>query len=776
MSPRRPPWLVVAVVIMLAGVVISVFSAQMIVRYDVQRSHQSASASAVEIASTLKLALHQEQDLATSAAALVIITPGLTQAQFVHWVKASNLFDRNPEVLGIAVVNLVSNDQLAAFAARAVTDPVGYLGPHGTFEVVPGGSRPYYCLESAAVGAPGQPNTPAGLDLCASGLGPALLRARSSGQGAYVPYSLGTGQSLAVGMPIYATGSVPTTEQGRLANFVGWTGTQLQPATLLKTAVHGHPDTAVTFAYRDGPFHATFHYGSAPDGAATTKVTLHNGWTVTVASAPIPAGIWANPNACLFLLGGLLLALLAAILAYVLGTSRSRAVMMVHERTDQLRHLALHDALTDLPNRSLILDRIGQMTARARRQRTPIAVLFIDLDNFKDINDTIGHRAGDELLQAVGARLASLIREGDTAGRLGGDEFVILTEGSEVWGGTELVADRILDAMDEPFEIESSDTPLVISASIGIAEGARDTPEELLQDADIALYQAKAAGKHCALRFSPSMQAAVDDHRRLELDLQVALERDELFLVYQPTVALSTGVFNGVEALIRWKHPTRGVVMPDDFIPELESSGQIVPVGAWILHTACRQVALWRERGYHFTVSVNVSARQLDDPGLLDDVQEALQLSGLDPSSLVLELTETALMRDVGDTIVKLRALKELGIRIAVDDFGTGFSSLAYLRQFPIDILKIDRSFVAAIAESAESAALVHTLVELGKLLHIETMAEGVETCDQWHLLDADRVDTGQGYLFSRPLGVDALDELLERSSGTPLVPLFSKE
>jgi diguanylate cyclase (GGDEF)-like protein len=470
----------------------------------------------------------------------------------------------------------------------------------------------------------------------------------------------------------------------------------------------------------------------------------------------------------LLFLGGVLLSLLLALLIYVLGTSRSSAMQLVKERTDQLQHQALHDSLTGLPNRALILDRIDRMLARARREHVEVAALFLDLDNFKDINDTLGHRAGDELLVSVGVRLQSAVRENDTVGRLGGDEFVVLADGISLEAGVDVVAARLLDVMATPFIISASMVPLNVSASIGIAEGDRATPEALLQDADIALYQAKAAGKQRAVKFVASMQESVDHHRRLEVDLRGALKDQQFFLMYQPTVDLATGGFTGVEALLRWRHPERGVVQPDDFIPALESSGLIIPVGAWVLHEACRQGALWQGRGHRFTVSVNISAKQLERDQLVTDVREAISMSGFAANELILELTETALMHDSGSTLSRLMLLKAIGVRVAIDDFGTGYSSLAYLRQFPIDILKIDRSFVSGIADSKESAALVHTLVQLGKVLGIETIAEGVETNDQRSRLETEHVDTGQGFLFARPLAVEDLDRLLLDSAGKP--------
>jgi len=457
----------------------------------------------------------------------------------------------------------------------------------------------------------------------------------------------------------------------------------------------------------------------------------------------------------------------------VIGLVISRlAEVMRHEEIAkaQVRHQALHDPLTELANRALIIDRLGQMLARSRRSHLPCAAMFLDLDNFKDINDTLGHHVGDQLLVALGARLADALREVDSVGRLGGDEFVLLVEGAALSGGAEVIAERILDVVRTPFEIGGG-FPLSVSASIGTATGERVEPGELLRDADIALYQAKAAGKDCAVAFTPSMQAAVDDRRYLEVDLHGALAENQFYLVYQPTIDLQTNAFSGVEALLRWRHPVRGVVQPDEFIPALEASGVIVSVGAWVLEEACRQGALWQAAGHRFSVSVNVSGRQLDRDRIFDDVQSALDLSGFDPTLLVLELTETALMEKVEETIERLGILKSLGVRIAIDDFGTGHSSIAYLQRLPIDILKIDRSFVSSIAASTQSAALVHALVQLGKVLNLETIAEGIEDDDQRICLQAEQVDSGQGFLFSRPIDVVAIDQFLKEFAVSPVQP-----
>jgi diguanylate cyclase (GGDEF)-like protein len=429
---------------------------------------------------------------------------------------------------------------------------------------------------------------------------------------------------------------------------------------------------------------------------------------------------------------------------------------------DQIRFQAAHDALTGLPNRALIIDRTEQMLARARRSETQVAALFIDLDGFKDVNDSLGHGIGDQLLQSVSERLELIMRESDTIGRLGGDEFVVLVDGSTMDIGPEMVAERLLDALRAPFELPGlPGSPLLLTASIGIATGVRSSATELLRDADIALYQAKSAGKNCVVAFESEMHAVVQDRHLLEMDLRDALEMDQYRLVYQPIFKLAGGQTTGVEALLRWDHPHRGLVQPDTFIPILEGTGLIREVGRWVLNEACRQGARWHVKGYRLDVSVNVSARQLEAEQLIEDVRLALLTSGLPAASLTLEITETAIMKDVAAVVPRLAALKATGVRIAIDDFGTGYSSLAYLQQFPIDTLKIDRSFISAMAESPESAALVRTLVQLGKALGLETLAEGIEELDQYSQLEREQCDSGQGYLYARPLDVEAVETFL---------------
>jgi diguanylate cyclase (GGDEF)-like protein/PAS domain S-box-containing protein len=427
-------------------------------------------------------------------------------------------------------------------------------------------------------------------------------------------------------------------------------------------------------------------------------------------------------------------------------------ITQLRSTRDALERLATRDPLTGLPNRKLILDRIEQMQKRGRRTGHDGAVLFIDLDRFKDVNDSLGHRVGDDVLRQTAIRFQGALRESDSIGRLGGDEFVVLVEGSGAHDA-EAAAQRLIESLVAPFAVHSAARPqLTVSASIGIVSGAYASAEDLLMDADVALYEAKAAGRNRAVRFEPHMRGEFRTRIELERDLRLALEKGEFFLVYQPVIKLRDGTVESVEALLRWRRPSGLVVAPDAFIPALEESGLIVEVGSFVLKEACRQTRLWHDAGLATAVSVNVSPRQFETGTLADEIQSALEVSGLDPRSLILEMTETTLMRDSYESALRLTALKDLGIRVAIDDFGTGYSSLAYLQQFPVDILKIDRTFVVDIATDRASRALVHALIELGSALGLKTVAEGIESADQLMRLKDEGCDAGQGFYFSRPL------------------------
>ena len=427
---------------------------------------------------------------------------------------------------------------------------------------------------------------------------------------------------------------------------------------------------------------------------------------------------------------------------------------------DELRHQALHDVLTGLPNRLSLLERAEFLLARARPDGSHIAALFLDIDNFKEVNDSFGHIVGDELLQAVASRLSTEVDQADTVGRIGGDEFVVLLAGAGLEVDPTEMADRLLTAIrSTPFSVEGRD--VTVTASIGIATGDNCEASDLLRNADVALYQAKERGKNCSAFFLPEMQLAVHERLEMAIQLHAAVENSEFELLYQPVVGLGELQLCGVEALIRWRHPTLGRVSPDRFIPLAEEIGVIDEIGKWVLDEACQQAAQWRRSHPWMTVAVNVSAVQLVSDRFVDFVRDALASSGLDPQGLVLEITESILMEDGDASVRRLRELRYLGVRLALDDFGTGFSSLSYLRQLPVDTMKIDRSFMSTVTTSSQSAALVHTLIQLGQALNLEVIAEGVERIDQLRALQEAACPKAQGFLFSRPVPVEGIDRLL---------------
>ncbi|MFN8636338.1 MAG: EAL domain-containing protein [Chloroflexota bacterium] len=431
---------------------------------------------------------------------------------------------------------------------------------------------------------------------------------------------------------------------------------------------------------------------------------------------------------------------------------------------DQLARQAFFDPLTGLPNRVLFMYSIEHALAGAKRNNLGVAVMFLDLDGFKSVNDSLGHLVGDQLLVAFGQRLKSCVRPGDTVARLGGDEFTVLLEHIPHVADAELVAARILERLETPFHFEGRD--LYVGSSIGIAFGTYGEvqPPDLLRFADAAMYRAKSAGKGRALVFDHSMHAAWLARASLESDLRAAIDGEQLRLVYQPIVNLANGEVVGAEALLRWQHPTRGLVMPMEVLPLAEETGLILPMGQWVLEEACRQARSW-QRTYPsyppLAVTVNLSARQFQQPDLVRRVEQALALSGLDPSCLRLDVIESVLMDDSRETLAKLEALRAMGVRVAIDDFGTGCASLSSLRRLPVRSLKLDSSFLGPLDEI--SVDVVRAIASMAHALGLEVSAEGVETDEQLAKLRQADLDRGQGYLFSRPLSAEALRRLLEK-------------
>jgi diguanylate cyclase (GGDEF)-like protein/PAS domain S-box-containing protein len=448
-----------------------------------------------------------------------------------------------------------------------------------------------------------------------------------------------------------------------------------------------------------------------------------------------------------------------------------RNVTEQRQLENELKYRAFHDALTGLPNRLLFQDRAAHALARAKRDGKIIGVLFVDLDDFKVTNDTLGHSVGDELLAAAGMRLSAVVRDSDTAARLGGDEFALLIECVSDLAAVEAFAERVVHAFSEPFAL--ADGSVITTASVGVAttEDSADV-DELLRHADLALYAAKTAGKRQWRRYLPVLSAGMIRRREVQAALEEAVKGSAFTLVYQPIVALTSGEVAGFEALVRWPHPQWGMMQPDQFIELAEETGHIVPLGSWVLGQAVGEVVRWRRRLPHETplyVSVNVSARQFRDAGFVDSVRHVLAESGLAPSALMLELTETVLLHRDDRIHADLMELKAIGVKLAIDDFGTGYSSLSYLRELPIDVLKIDKSFVDGIAVSEQRLALVEGIVRLARTLHLDVIAEGIETEVQRDLLVSMGCQFGQGYLLAMPVPADQAEALVR--VGRSLVP-----
>lgn len=442
----------------------------------------------------------------------------------------------------------------------------------------------------------------------------------------------------------------------------------------------------------------------------------------------------------------------------------------------QLQHQAFHDSLTGLANRALFRDRVAHALARQARRRGAVSVLFSDLDDFKTVNDSLGHDAGDQLLVAVAERLRAVMRPEDTTARFGGDEFAILLE-ETTEDGTRRAAERILEALRSPFEFQGRQVVMRASIGAAITSDEETQPDDLLRQADLAMYNAKSSGKGRFAFYEPQMHLAAMTRMELKADLEQAIATGQFDLHYQPIVDLRSGRVTGLEALLRWHHPERGVVLPPEFIPIAEETGLIVALGGWVIAAACQQLADWEAAGQragtpreHPSVWVNVSARQLQEPDFVEGVAEALRSTGIEADRLTLEITESALMAEVDQSAATLHRLRALGVRLAIDDFGTGYSSLSYLERLPVEVLKIDRSFTAAIGHGRDVPVLVRSIVKLGQTLHMQVLAEGIETAEQLARLRAIDCHLGQGFHFSPALPADEVLELLDRGWSSALI------
>ncbi|MDR7087108.1 diguanylate cyclase (GGDEF)-like protein/PAS domain S-box-containing protein [Aeromicrobium panaciterrae] len=428
---------------------------------------------------------------------------------------------------------------------------------------------------------------------------------------------------------------------------------------------------------------------------------------------------------------------------------------------EQLVREALHDSLTGLPNRALLVDRLTQAIAGLPRRGGPLCVIFVDVDRFKVINDSLGHEAGDEVLVELAKRFSSVLRPGDTVARFGGDEFVVLSEELADDGEALTIAERLQNETNRPISVQDSEVMVTVSVGIAVSRSFTNHPSALLRDADAAMYRAKRGGRDRSVVFADEMRDEAIDRHDTEQQLRRAVSDDQLVLHYQPIVELATGRVTGVEALVRWQHPTRGLVPPGEFIPIAEEIGLIVQIDDWVLEHACQQLTAWQATNPELTMSINLSGLQFARPDLVSLVAGVLESTGANPERVALEMTEGVLMRDAEDAVTVLRDLRRLGVRLDIDDFGTGYSSLSYLRRFPVDTLKVDSSFVSGLGGNAEDRAIVQSVVALAQSLGITTIAEGVETTKQLQVLRDLGCKSAQGFLFSRPLPPQELTQLV---------------
>jgi diguanylate cyclase (GGDEF)-like protein len=799
---RTGLWAAVAVLCVAAGIVGSVLGAHAMVHTDAAKSRRTFQRTSTTIAAALKLAIRHEEQLVVSASTFFVDHPHATLAEFAAWTKWARTTRRYPELQQLTLIALVQAPELSAFQTQTVGhaalsgSPVGSSSarvaghaaklpeapppspwssttPAGEgLRVFPASNHSSYCPMLAGLRSAGAAIPSRGFDYCAHSS--ALLRSRDSGQSVYT--SNAGGKTLAVVTPVYrGDDATPRSQAGRQAASVGWLREVLAPKVVMQQVLAGQPGYALRLRHRTGSTNVVFTSGAPQGDAQSTTIRLRGGWTVKSFGPPVNPGVLADDNARALLIGGSLLSVLLGALVFMLGSRLPRTRVpraptpTPTPKAPELPDADLYDALTGLPNRSLTLDRAERMVARAGRDSGMLAgALFVDIDRLKDVNEKLGPAAGDQLLRIVGERLNDVVRAHDTVGRLGGDEFVVLVESAARGVRLDSLAQRMIAALHQPVELDNFGPSFVLTASIGVAFGRYETYDDMLRDARLALASAKAAGKDRYTLFNANMRTVIEGRAVLEAELNTALSEQQFFLLYQPIYDLSTQRVAGVEALIRWQHPTQGVLAPDDFIPLAEETGLIVPIGRWALEEACSRAAAWHVAGGtaagdggRVGVAVKVSATQLGRQGFVTDVRRALQQSGIEPALLTLEIAETAVMRDVESSAQRLREIKSLGVSIAIDDFGgSGYAYHSDLRRLSLDCLRVDRSSLAASDDEDYRSWLLEAILLVGRDLSLTVIATGIETAEQMASLQAVGCTMAQGFLLGKPTPVDAVEDL----------------
>jgi diguanylate cyclase (GGDEF)-like protein len=767
---RRGLWAGLAVLCFVLGTLASLFAAHSVAHNDGAKTRAAVQQSSRAIASTLKLAIQRQEELTVAAATFFAANPKATPAEFATWVKWARTQRRYPELDAIGLLPAPAPVVPAPASASSAlkSTPTANAAPGGS---ATSGPSPSTSASSAST----TPAQPAPVPVQVS---PTLLRSRYTGLSAYTPISAGNRRALAVDTPVYRGNVTPRSVFGRRAASVGWLREVLVPEALMRQVLVGHPGYALSLQYQGpssngvAPSRLVFTSGSPASGTQSTTINLHDGWTATsFASATVPS-VFSDEDALALLVAGTLLSALLGLLVFSLGAQRpaeGAPVQAVNsppeaqgETPEELPGQHLYETITGLPNRALTLDRAERMVARTGRDSGMLSgALFVDIDQLHEVNEKLGEAAGDQLLRIVGERLLDVVRAGDTVGRLDGDEFVVLVESAARGVRLDSLAQRMIEALHKPIELDNFGPSFVLTASIGVAFGRYATPDDLLRDAQLALVSAKAAGKDRYTLFNANMRTIIEGRAVLEAELNTALAEDQFFLLYQPIYDLHSRRAVSLEALIRWRHPEQGVLAPADFIPLAEETGLIVPIGRFALEEACGRAAAWDVAGDRVGVSVEISPQQLNRDGFITDVRRALQQSGIEPSLLTLAIPETFVMRDIPAATLRLQELKQLGVSIAIDDFGgSGYAHQANLQQMPLDSLRVDRSSLAATEDESYRNWLLEAILVVGRDLSLTVVATGIETAEQMAALQAIGCTMAQGALLGEAVSVEAVSSL----------------
>jgi diguanylate cyclase (GGDEF)-like protein len=784
-----------------AGLAGSVVGANALAGKDSSSARHALHAGAAGVAAALKLGIEHQEDPITGASAFLASHPQASQAEFDAWRRWARISQRHLELDTLGLLELspvaparpsiaqtpgaisraaASSAQPGAKLAQPLAAPSSLAGSPASISLrspaITVDGRSYRC---SSVGWSVRHGNQSAQSDCA--LTPVLLGVRDTGRSYYRSVSFAGTPSLGVDIPVYRDNSSPLTAAARKSAFVGWVREVLSPQAVLATALAGHPEYGVRLRLKAGGKSLLYtagglvaravgppastaggtpaRAGGSPQPTVQSSASgLPHGWSARILGPAPDVGVFSDGDALALLAVGIVASVLLG--ALVLTASARRPKVTVPRQTPRED---LYDPLTGLPNRLLMMELAERMLARTGRQSGMLTgALLIDVDWFKDVNEKLGQGAGDQALRVVAERLQVAVRAGDTVGRLERDRFLVLVECQARGARLESLAERAIEVLREPLGLEGFGPSFCLTASIGIAFGRYTDAEELLSDTQLALETSKAAGKDRYTLFNANMRSLIEDRGVLEAEMNVALAENQFFLLYEPVFDLSSRRVVGFEALIRWRHPTRGVLLGSDFLPLAEDTGMMVPIGRWALEEACTRAAAWSVMGDHASISVEVSPNQLYRDGFAIDVRRALQQSGIEPSLLVLQVAEATVMGDIAGVAERLREVKRLGVRVAVNDFGNGYAYRSDLQRLPLDYLKVDRSSLAASDDEDYRSWLLEAILLFARDLSLTVIAKGVTTEEQLASLTRMGCALAQGALLGAPVSADGVPRLFQ--------------